>query len=332
MAPTVHRRPAAARSCDFHAAEERLLERYGVSAHSRWVEVAEVPRRTRVLECGDGDPLLLMPGGGMFAGAWAPLMAELSGFRLLAVDWGFGLSGPVSYRGVDIREHAIAYLESLLDALKLDSVTVLASSMGALWSLWLALERPQRVHRLALAGCPAFLLGTSAPAAMRLLSVRGLGRMMHACERPTPAAARRVLRRIGHRTLAANAPAELPEALAAHMRLPSFPEAWLSLLHACLTPLDARRSLRFGEAQLRRVEQPVHLIWGSNDPFGNVQVAQQAAALLPRGSLDELGEGHAPWLDEPAAVAASVRRFIDRYAQRGDGDPVEARLQKDREA
>ena len=40
----------------------------------------------RVLSHGSGVPLLLMHGVSLMAAAWAPLFAELQGFRLLALD------------------------------------------------------------------------------------------------------------------------------------------------------------------------------------------------------------------------------------------------------
>jgi pimeloyl-ACP methyl ester carboxylesterase len=90
-------------------------------------------------------------------------MARLSGVRLVVVDRpGFGLSGGFDYRRVDLRQHALAFLESVLDALGIERAAFVANSMGGLWSFWLALDRPERVTRLAQLGSPALMTDTSA--------------------------------------------------------------------------------------------------------------------------------------------------------------------------
>ena len=70
--------------------------------------------------------------------------------------------------------------------------------MGALWSLWLALAEPDRVASLVLLGCPANVLGTSAPFPFRLLSVPRLNARMLAMEPPSTQQARTTFRRMGH--------------------------------------------------------------------------------------------------------------------------------------
>jgi pimeloyl-ACP methyl ester carboxylesterase len=69
--------------------------------------------------------------------------------------------------------------------------------MGALWMLWLALDRPDRVASMITMGCPALIAGTSAPLPMRLLSVPWLGPLMMALQRPSPRQVQRTLAAAG---------------------------------------------------------------------------------------------------------------------------------------
>ena len=46
----------------FEQAEQRVFARYGVAPEPRFVELSEPPLRVRVLEWGEGLPLLLVPG------------------------------------------------------------------------------------------------------------------------------------------------------------------------------------------------------------------------------------------------------------------------------
>ena len=108
---------------------------------------------------GQGEPLVLVHGSGMSAPTWAPMLAHLGDRRVHAVDLpGFGLSDPLDYSGRTLRGHAVAQLGSLLDALELEQATIAGTSLGAMWALCLALERPERVRRVVAIGIPAVAL------------------------------------------------------------------------------------------------------------------------------------------------------------------------------
>ena len=66
---------------EFERAEKRVWERYGLDIATRYVELRESALRVRVLECGEGRPLLFVSGDGAVAAAWAPLLGELPGRR-----------------------------------------------------------------------------------------------------------------------------------------------------------------------------------------------------------------------------------------------------------
>ena len=84
----------------FEQAERRLFAACGVQVASRRVRLADPPVAVRVLEAGDGPPLVLVHGSGMSASTWAPLMPYLGTRRLIAFDLpGFGLSDAFDYSG-----------------------------------------------------------------------------------------------------------------------------------------------------------------------------------------------------------------------------------------
>ena len=112
-------------------AERRLLVACGLEVASRRIRLADPPLAVRVLEAGDGPPLVLVHGSGMSASTWTPLMLHLPGHRLIALDLpGFGLSDPDDYSGRPLHEHAVAQLTSLLDALGLETVPIIGTSLG----------------------------------------------------------------------------------------------------------------------------------------------------------------------------------------------------------
>src|SRR5436305_8629613 len=101
----------------FELAERRLFAACGVQVTSRRVRLADPPVSVRVLEAGDGPPLVLVHGSGMSASTWAPLMPYLGARRLVGFDLpGFGLSDAFDYGGRPLRSHAVAPLTPLLHA------------------------------------------------------------------------------------------------------------------------------------------------------------------------------------------------------------------------
>src|SRR3954452_22517791 len=222
----------------FESAERRLFKVYWLEAESRVLELQDPHMQARVMEIGEGAPVVLVHGGGGVGATWAPLMSRMSGVRLVVVDRpGFGLSDGFDYRGVPLRRHAVAFLESVLDALDIERAAFVGNSMGGLWSFWLALDRPERVSTLAQLGSTALILDTRAPLPMRLLSVPGLNRIMLAEEKAGPEQARKFLVRLGHdpAVIEGRLPEEYFEMLSASQQLPDYAKAWLTLVQRCLT-------------------------------------------------------------------------------------------------
>jgi pimeloyl-ACP methyl ester carboxylesterase len=310
--------PADAASIDerrdaFAAGEQRLFDRLAISVGTHAVQLADPPLRIRVLESGpaDGSPLLLVHGGaGGFAGLWAPLVANLTGVRALAVDRpGHGLSQEFTYDEVDVRPHAIQFLSSTLDALGLERAALAGNSMGGLWCLWFALEHPERVTSVVQLGCPAFILDTS-PRMHLLIKIR----RMFMKRPPTLAHTTRVLRRVAGHGAIDRAPPELVEAAHLVEALPEHRAASLSLMEKAVRLTQAAARLRMGEAELAEIRCPVLFLWGEDDVFGKPEAGQRASAILPDGRVEVLAAGHLPWLDEPAACGAAVSGFVLDHA------------------
>jgi 2-hydroxy-6-oxonona-2,4-dienedioate hydrolase len=293
----------------FLEAERAFFEQFDLSVRTSFVEIASPRLRVRVLESGAGEPVLMLHGGGGAAGIFAPLIARLGGFRLVAPDRpGHGLTGAFSYRGVDQRRHAVDFVSSIAATLGDRPLRIVGNSMGALWALWFALEHPQRVSRLVLVGCPALILGSSGPFGYRLLGVRGLNTLMWGMEPASPKQIDRLMCRMGHD------PKTVPPGFKTFMErlevLPGYRTAYLTLLESALTVSGARSAVALGEEELRRVEQPTLLLWGTKDPFGTVDLARQASAAMPHARLEIVGQGHLPWLDEADRCGALATEFL----------------------
>lgn len=298
----------------FEAAEQRLFARLGLDVESRFLELAEPRIRARVLAVGSGEPVVLVHGSGLQAAIWAPLMAELPGFRLIAVDCpGCGLSDRFLYTGVDLRRHAVSFLSSLLDALEIERAPLVGHSVGGLWSLRFADERPGRVSSLVLAGAPP-ILDMRPPLPVRLLCMPGLNRLMMALQPPSPKQARKLVPQLLGTAAAANMDPEYIDVWYRSDALPGAADAFRTQLEQIGRPWGVRPGILFSESEFRRITQSTLFIWGESDVFGGPEYGRRACAVMADAQLEVIPGDHAPWWDDPQRCAELVGTFLRRAA------------------
>ena len=302
----------------YREAEVALFADAGIQPTEQWVELASIGTAVRVLEVGEGPPAVFFTGGPMAAGTWSYLAAHMraEGIRCLLVERpGTGLSGPLP--ALPDVERFPGYLTDLtcdvLDGLGLEQAALVGSSLGGCIVLRSAVAFPERVDKVVLVGCPAFVPGWSQPRFFTLLRTPILGRLMLSAP-ATPSSVRMGLRQMGHaRSLAAGL---IPEPMLAWER------AWqrdtdtmrndaamIVRLGTWLGGFDDRLDLESDD--LAAVKAPCLILTGTADPVGAGPVGRRLASLLPDASLEVIaGAGHLPWLDDPTRLARRTAAFI----------------------
>ena len=297
----------------FELAERRLFAACGVQVASRRVRLADPPVAVRVLEAGEGPPLVLVHGSGMSASTWAPLIPYLGARRLIAFDLpGFGLSDAFDYRGRPLRAHAVAQLTSLLDALDLERVPIVGTSLGGMWALCLAVDAPDRVSALASLGVPAAALpGMHGDPAFTALSTPFLRQLVARIDSPNVATTRRAMARgvIGPRG-AERAPDGFFEVVHEGMRQPGFRTAMLSHMWLAMRFGRPRPENFLSDIELGQLRVPVLMIWGNEDPYGGPEIGRRACSRLPDAHLEVMPGRHAPFLDDPERCGAFIDELL----------------------
>jgi 2-hydroxy-6-oxonona-2,4-dienedioate hydrolase len=299
-------------------AERRLFEFYGLTAKTRYVRLAHSHVRVRITEVGCGAPVVVVPGNTGDSFPFAPLMAELRDRRIIVINRpGGGLSDGMDHRRVGFRELAEATLSCVLDDLELDRVPLIGHSIGGHWSLWFAMDRPERVSALALLGVPGNLMGTAPPLALRLLTVPVLNNVLFSAV--TPRSVDRALRGLSFMGHSPETVARLPEAMAEcyfrFQRLPHYKISSLTLMAQINRLGGSRPDIQIGPEELKGVSQPTMFLWGTNDPWGSVEAGRRIAATLPDAEFHAIaGGGHLPWLDAPVECGRLTRDFLSRRA------------------
>lgn len=297
---------------EFSAAQANVLRRCGVVAKERWVPAPTVDGQAHVLVTGEGPPVVLLNGIGVPAAMLAPLMARIDGFTHYAIDLpAYGLSDTTKTFADDPRANAVSFLCEVFDGLGLADPIVIANSLGSLWASWLAIDQPDRVAALAHIGCPAVVLDTSAPLPMRLLSVRGLGRLMIRLQPPSERQVKRLAKMVHEHPL----PPDIAQLIVATERLDHFEETFLATLNHLIRLRGNRPEHALTIEQLAAIDVPALLVFADDDPMGGPSVGGQIAAAMPNADLHIVDGGHAPWLHHAAQIAPLVESFLRRTSR-----------------
>jgi 2-hydroxy-6-oxonona-2,4-dienedioate hydrolase len=287
-------------------AEKALFNLYGIDAKEHYVTLPEQQIKVRVLEIGEGEPLVIVPGNTGDAFVLASLMAELKGRRIFAINRpGGGLSEGMDHTTVNIREFAHQSLNTVLEAFGLKNVDVVAHSMGAHWSTLLAMKHPDKVRKLILMGNPGNIMGGKPPLVIRILGRPPFTKLAAYFIIPKKKEdALRNLVMVGHsKKFVATLPEELADAYFNFQHLPHYVISTTSLIQNMIPEIKA--------AEIAGLLKPTALILGTNDNFLSQEKGKKIVEAMPNGSFYAISNsGHLPWLENPKWVSEIILEFF----------------------
>jgi 2-hydroxy-6-oxonona-2,4-dienedioate hydrolase len=261
---------------------------------------------TRFYDAGEGAPLLLLHGVGMPSEVWIRNIPALAReYRVIAPDLlGCGFTEPGRHRDGPVHPYMLDHLAALLDALRLDRVALIGSSLGALLALLLHLRLPARTPALTLVSSGSAFNSDADVKAMYEATWKN-GRSAY-----TDPSRENCLRRMGN-LLAAGT--EAPEALIfsqmTSYALPGALETFDRRMRA-MVDLQSWAAWRV-QPRLAEVAAEVLAIFGGRDPRANIDSARQELTKL-RGSRFVVFENarHYPQLDETDRFDEEVLKFL----------------------
>ena len=193
----------------------------------------------------------------------APLAGRLPGRRHLLIDLpGDGLSPPYLWQGAPVREQAVNVIAGVLDGLGIDQIVLVGNSLGGLFGLWFALDRPSRVARAVLVGQPAVAIaGSRANLTMVVLAAPVLGRVATWMARlPSPRLTGRLGLRDGAGAHAVRSVSDdIVDLHLLSMRLPGQAASFRSLLRRLLDGRTPRPENILTDAELASFTVPVRV-------------------------------------------------------------------------
>jgi 2-hydroxy-6-oxonona-2,4-dienedioate hydrolase len=264
----------------------------------RYVRVG--PWRTRVLEAGEGDPVVLMHGSGGHLEAYMHNLRALAGrFRVIAYDFpGHGYT-TLATDDLELPTY-VDHLLGLLDELSIERAHLDGESLGGWVAIKFAAQHPDRVGRIVL-NTPG---GTMAnPDVME--RIRSLSQA--AADDPTPEAIQARLEWL--MADPAVVTDELVEIRRAVYSQPGFARSMRHIL--CLQDPEIRRRNLITDEELAAVECPALVLWTSDDPSGPAQAGKEMAAKIRNAEFAFIsGAGHWPQWEQTDQFNQLMLNFL----------------------
>lgn len=310
----------------YRDAERALWAHHGLVSREHFITADALGTQVRVLEFGEGRPVVLVHGLPGAGGVFAPLVAALEGVRSIVVDRpGCGLSDPLDLEGLTpqrLQELNDAWLSAVVDELVDGPVDLLGNSAGGMAALAFAVRHPHRVRSLTLDGTPA-VHGMRLPGIMRVAAVPLVARMV--TRRPVKERDfKQSMRRMGHESvwesgILNQADVQWRMALANHTR---------TYAHdfALLAKVASWRGIRAGwvpgRAEVKRLAVPSLWMAGDRDPFASVDRVKLWASHAPGSQWRHLPQaGHQPWLDDVEVHARILEEFWEHADKPAEPNP-----------
>ena len=290
---------------------QNLFGIYNIQPESKFVSASGPVNKVHYLEAGQGQPVVMIHGGGSHSSEWISIMKPLaSHYHLYVVDRpGCGLTDPINYRGVDYRKSAVDFVRTFMDAAGLTQAIFIANSMGGYFSLVFAMEFPERVDKLVLIGAPAGM-NHYIPFQLRLLGSRGLNTILKKTVAKPGVSGLKAI----HKQILVSDIRNIPEAYFKHSsfnhRLSGNLDAFSTMLENVLTLKGWRKDLYIGD-KLHQLKVPVRFIWGSDDAFEGPDTGRLKAEVISDCQFEVVeGAGHCPWLDKPDVCVALLLKML----------------------
>jgi pimeloyl-ACP methyl ester carboxylesterase len=262
------------------------------------------------LPSGSEEAVVFVHGNPGASSDWTPLLTKVADFsRVIAPDMpGFGEAEQRADQDYTVPSQA-AHLDGIIDQLGVKRAHLVLHDFGGAWGLAWAAAHPQQVASVT-------LIDTGINRDSNWHGLARLWRTPYVGELAQMMMTRRVSRAIFRR------------------KNPALPGNWLDEIVNHAAPLGTKRAvLQMYRAldleaiegsltgPLRDLEVPALVVWGAEDPFISVDLAQRQLQSFPDARVEIVpGTGHWPWLDSPEKVNEIVVPFLRGQLDRALSD------------
>jgi pimeloyl-ACP methyl ester carboxylesterase len=236
--------------------------------------------RTRVIEAGTGEALILIHGVGGHAEAYSRNIMRLAqDFRVLAIDLlyhGYSSKEPLDGDTID---HYAEQVVELLDVIGAEKAYVEGESLGGWIAAWMALHYPERLHKVILNTTAGIQFDedkvkVDEKGGINLLAERSIA----AVNNPNSETIRKRLE-----WLMASPDRVTDEMVDIRLKIYSNPETQKSLTHVFENSFGGGTTPKYyiSEQEAGTIKVPTLVLWSDKNPGTGPDAGERLAALIP---------------------------------------------------
>lgn len=273
--------------------------------------------RTRVIEAGEGEPLILVHGIGGHAEAYSRNIVRLGRTcRAMSIDlvW-HGLSSKPAFDPRTIPVYAGQILD-LMDSIGAERASIEGESLGGWVALWLALHHADRLNKIVL-NTNAGVVFKQGKVDIRPDEGTNLlrDRSIAAVQNPEPGTIRKRLEWL--MASPDRVTDELVDIRCAFYSEPETRKALTSVFDAAFTPGSPGQADRIPEDKLREIRVPTLVLWSDKNPGAGADVGERTASLIPGSQYYCIKDAaHWPQWEKPEEHDRVVAAFLQGKAAR----------------
>lgn len=245
---------------------------------------------------GKGKPVILLHGWLGSWGLWQETMAYLGAYyRTYALDfWGFGESG--KKRETYAVQDFVSLVNQFMEQLGIVQAPLVGHSMGGTVSLSVAIQYPERVSKVVVAGSP--IVGSSLALLLKLAGYRPVAFLLFNLMGPF-----RAWMKYFYSPLICSDP-RFPEMMDRDLSRTTVESFLLSI--ASLRRTDLRPSLG-------QIKVPALGFFGDKDKIVNPRQWRPMQAGIPQAQIERFpNAGHFMMLEEPTQFSQKLKVFLDQ--------------------
>lgn len=259
--------------------------------------------RTRVLEAGEGEPLILLHGTGGHLEAYARNVQSLSEkFKIYCIDMvGHGYSDKPN-RPYTIDFYSI-HLEAVIDVLGYDKVFISGESLGGWVAAWFGAKHPEKVKAMVLTTPGNVTNDIEVMKRLKESTIKAVEQVNYENVRT------RLEWLMYDKGMVTD---ELVKCRYDIYSQPEMKEAVHNIV--VLQDIEVRKQYSWDQSWCSKIDLPTLLLWTDHDPTASVEQAYPLQKMIPGSQLVVIKDaGHWPQWEQPEEFDQIHVDFLLKY-------------------